>query len=575
MSKQKKLAAADPKPNAPQKGFRQSSSRVGGGAAFSSLRQHGTALPADLRRGPGTSLPTRADVSSATQASARNTERRGLGSPEKAPPIPPAIQAEPDEAFPGLNDRLSSLVEQTSLSEEQFNGLYDDKDAHRISGYRSDPVIAVKHLTPAELFSLSAFIDPARVSLGGFRNRYNSPNQQWMRGQHYYLETAVLAAAHDCLIPLFEVDVGLGRTSVDGYDAIRFLKCGRPVDTTEHGRVFFDCGDVCRCPACNKKMRVLPVKAEFLPAFGHEKAPFWYRLELSVTNNPETAGVHLEVGRDENGDPIFEDLFLLNEVGTYHRLDRFGTDAVDHVMTVVHSVFDFAHWLRRKGIFGGMGLVGDIKFNFFPDPSREFGCNHSILPHAHAIGNTPQLLGRDVAEVMFHQFLKMLIKEGGGRLAAYPDIYLKPCATVEELETAINYVVKPFKLAKSYIEGLSRGCPVVGLNIEFHQNVWTCESMFQGSCKHLVTLGNMHVNAGENYIGNRQYRTMTKKQLKEFFEKLELGEASRRDIQRYEEHQKAKEQQRIRRLEWERERQALNFERPVPVPGAGKPTTTN
>lgn len=524
----------------------------------SRLQRPGEAQSAVFQPGSGISCTTGPDSSPVPVTPAPDTECRGLGSPPKAILITPAIQAEPDPATANLSDHLSTLVEQATLSAEQLNEPYEGKDAHRISGYRSDPVIADRHVSPAELFSLLAFIDPARVSLGGFLNRYNAPNQTWMRSQRYYLETAVLAAAHECLVPLFETAEGSTRISVDGYDAKRFLTCGR---RTKAG--FFDCGDVCRCPACNKNMRVQPVKAEFLPAFGHQKAPHWYGVTFSVTNNPETAGVHLEVGRDDHNHPIFDDLFLLKETGTYSRLKRFSADEVDNVMTLVHGVFGFAHWLTLRGPFGGIGLVGDIDFNFYPDSSRPLGCGHSILPHAHGIGNTTRLLDRQDAEVMFHQFLKMLLKEGDGHLVAYPDIYLIPCATVEELEKTINYILKPYKLAKFYIQGLSHGCPVVGLNSEFHQNAWTCESMFKGSSKHLTTFGNMHVNAGPlNYVGERQYNTMTRKQVKKFLEDLERGEASKRDIQRHEEHLKAKEQARLRKLEWDRQRLAPLFDRP-------------
>lgn len=527
----------------------------------SRFNRPGEAPSAAFQPGAGTSFPTAPACSPVGEAIALDTECRGLGSPEKGQPSRPAIQAKPDVAFAALNPYLSSLIEQTTLSGEPFNGLYEGKDAHRIGGYRDNPVIAVKHLAPAELFSLKAFINPARVSLGGFLNRYNHPNQTWMKEQWHYLETAVLAAAHDCLVPLFETAEGLSRISVDDYDAIRFLKCGR---VTKAG--FFDCGDVCRCPSCNNQMRVEPVKAEFLSAFGHELAPFWSGVTFGVTNNPETAGVHVEVGRDENGDPIYEDLFLLKELGAYPRLKRFGTDAVDNVVTVVNTVFKFAHWLTLRGPFDGIGLVGDVDFNFYPDSSRPDGCNHSIFPHGHGIANMPRLLSRPDAEMMFHQFLKMLIKEGSGHLVGYPDICLKPCATAEELEKAINYALKPFKLAKFYIEGLSRGCPVVGLNVEFHQNAWNCERIFRGSNRHMLTFGNMHINAGPNYVGQRQYRKMTKKQVKKFFEKLERDEASRGDILRYENHQKAKEQDRLRKLERERRRQARHFERVTASP---------
>jgi len=427
-------------------------------------------------------------------------------------------------------------------------------------------VIAVKHLTPRDLFSLKAFIDPARISLAGFVNRYNDPNQTWMKDQWYYLQTAVLAAGHECLVDLFEVDVGVGRASVDGYDAIRFLKCGLLVKMKKRGRVFLDCGDVCRCPSCNKDMRVQPIKDEFLPVFGHERAPVSYGVTISATNNPETAGVHVEIGRDDQGEPIYEHLFLLKEVGTYPRLKRFSADEVDNVMTVVHSVFNFAHWLTWKGIFGGIGLVGDVDFSFYPDPSRPLGCGHSILPHAHGIGNTLRPLDRQDAEVMFAQYLKMLLKEGGGHLVAYPDIYLKPNATVEELEKTINYTIKPFKLAKFYIEGLRHGCPVVGLNSEFHQNAWTCESMFRGSSKHLVKFGNMHVNSRENYVGVHQHRTMTRNQVKEFLENLAKDEVSKKDIRRYENHLIAKEQERVRKLKRDRQKLAplfAQFDRPA------------
>jgi hypothetical protein len=465
---------------------------------------------------------------------------------------------QPSESIeaPDLDDDAAiHLVEQVILSSDLTSDLYSCPDAHRINGWRSDAVDSVKHLKPADLFSLEAFAGPARISLGGFVNRFNAPNQTWMREQKYYLERAVLAAAYECMIPLVTGIPGElpARLTIDDYDAIRFLKCGR-ASKYKGGVAFFSCGDVNRCPPCNKNMRVLPVIREFLPGF--IKHPHSYSIGIGTTNDPKTAGVHLEIGKDQAGAPIYEHLFLLRDAGEFERLPRFGIGNVDACLTVSKTVFDFAHWLthKRNKLFGGIGLLGDIDFTFVPDPSAPLGCSHSVLVHSHGFGNTPRLLTKDDAAVMYDQCLKMLIKEGGGHLVGYPDIYLKLCSTADELRQAINYCVKPFKLPHAYIEGLGRGCPVEGLNWEFHQSVWTCEQIFIGANKRLVCYGNMHVNSPD-YKFERQYRLMTANQVEDFLERLQRGDVSRQDFRRYEQHLLAGEQ--LRRYKLERQRQEL------------------
>jgi hypothetical protein len=364
-------------------------------------------------------------VGTGTMADPSQTEEGG-GEPSvedwAAPKKVPSDPVQPSESIeqPDLDDDAAiHLVEQAILSSDLTSELYSGSDAHRITGWRSDDVDSVKHLKPAALFSLEAFAGPARLSLGGFLNRYNSPNQTWMRDQKYYLERAVLAAAYECMVPLVTGIPGElpARLTIDDYDAIRFLKCGRPI-RQGGGVVFFSCGDVCRCPACNKNMRLLPVQREFLPGFG--RFPYWYGFGPSSTNNPETAGVHLEVGRDDDGHPIYDHLFLLSEVGDFRRLPRFSLDDKDAAQTVANTIFDFAHWLthKRNRLFGGIGLVGDIDFSFFLNPSKALGCYHSVLVHGHGFGNARRLLTGEDAALMYHQYLKMLIKEGGGRLVA-------------------------------------------------------------------------------------------------------------------------------------------------------------
>jgi hypothetical protein len=114
---------------------------------------------------------------------------------------------------------------------------------------------------------------------------------------------------------------------------------------------------------------------------------------------------------------------------------------------------------------------------------------------------------------MYVRYLKMLLKAGGNRLVAYPDICLKPGPTAEALEKTINYAIKPYKLPQFYVERLSSGCPVVGLNWEFHQVAWTCEAMFPND-NHVLRWGNMHVSA-PRYDFIRQYRKMTQAQVKD------------------------------------------------------------
>ena len=67
---------------------------------------------------------------------------------------------------------------------------------------------------------------------------------------------------------------------------------------------------------------------------------------------------------------------------------------------------------------------------------------------------------------------------------------------------------------------------------------------------------------------------MTKNQVKEFLENLETGDVSKRDIQRHEEHLKAKEQARLRKLERDRQKLAPLFVRPANTQSESQPPST-
>ncbi|HZM03474.1 MAG TPA: hypothetical protein VFC44_10640 [Candidatus Saccharimonadales bacterium] len=141
---------------------------------------------------------------------------------------------------------------------------------------------------------------------------------------------------------------------------------------------------------------------------------------------------------------------------------------------------------------------------------------------------------------MWFACLRRLLKAGSDQVYVYPDIVLRPIPTVEAMERAINYVIKPFKTAESYIDGLEHGCQVTGLNHAFAQTVFEAESLLNGPPQGYA-FGNMGQKSRGNYIGEPRRKKMSPIQLKRFMEKLKADEAPGWEIIRYLHHLESSE----------------------------------
>lgn len=371
----------------------------------------------------------------------------------------------------------------------------------------------VKQHDPDALFALRHFRGLPRWALGGFLKAMK--RSTWMRQQHDYAEMAALAAAYEI------------RGEASGLDAMKFLQCGKRVTRRDGRRYIAHCDQVSMCKRCNLHQRLNPAKDEFLRRF--HKARYWFGITVVAVSDPARAGVKIRRGYDNQGQPIDEYVYKPDDPESVAVIPRHGLDAPEPAMAVFDGAMRFCHWLTNNGYFGGLHAIPDMKITFYPDDHAESGIGHTANAHVHAYGNTSQLVDQDFGESMWKGALTCLIKGGCGELHGYPLILLIPAPTVEALETAMNYIIKPFKLVQMYREGLEKGCPVRGLNYEFHGLAWDIERLLPGSWIE-ERYGNMNTRARHRYIGIPQ---LTAAQVRIIRQKIRDDEAEGWEIERY------------------------------------------
>lgn len=306
---------------------------------------------------------------------------------------------------------------------------------------------------------------------------------------------------------------------------MKFLQCGKRVFRGD-GRSYIEhCDHLSVCKRCNLHQRLNPAKDEFIPRF--HKARFWLGVTVVAVSEPVLAGVKIRTGTDENGRPIDEYLYRPHESEGAPDLRRYVLDDPEAPMAVFEGAMRFCHWLTNNGYFGGLHAIPDIQITFYPDDRTANGVGHSANAHVHAYGNTSETVDKEFAERIWDGALTSFLKAGYGKLHGYPLILLIPAQDVESLETAMNYIIKPFKLVEIYRKGLANGCPVRGLNYEFHGLAWDIERLLPGSWKE-ERYGNMNTRARHRYIGipqlsPTQVRTLRQKIRDEDAEGWEIG----------------------------------------------------
>ena len=410
-------------------------------------------------------------------------------------------------------------------------------------GRSRTPAEYVKHTEPNEILALERLRDTPRLAFLGFLKRHSA--NSWMQAQHNSVQKAAIAAAHG-LMGMFRSYSGnvdhLGQwchVQIDDFEDVDFLNCGWSRKTQAGSRYFFQCDQPEYCPSCNRWLRVEPAKKEFLPAF--RSAPLWYGITVMATSDPAKAGVKMFAGYDEAGDEIYAPLVMLSEMVDWPKLPKY--DSQCRVPRVVASgLWSFMLWLIAGHYFDGLHIAGENDFTYYPDPRSPVGVSHTVNPHFHAYGNTKRPIDRRRAMFMLQAAVRLMLREGDGRLRAYPDIALRPIASPEEMKKAINYVFKPWNFAECYIDALTRGCPLVGLNLEFHTTYFGSERLLypfpspSGLSKRGAKLGNMSQRAGKNYVGTPLPVLLSPQQEKAFLKKTEGGDYWPWEAIRYQRH---------------------------------------
>jgi hypothetical protein len=429
------------------------------------------------------------------------------------------------------------------------------------------PVHLVKHTEPDELLILKRLFGLTKVALKSFLVRYGK--NPWMQAQGYYVQKAALAAAH------MRMAVWRSRsTHVDypgqwcslrlsTFDGDAFLNCGWSRKTRYGGRYFFKCHQPEYCPSCNYHLRVVPARREFLEAF--RSAPLWYSITVMATSHPAKAGVKMFVGYDDQGEEVYEPLVMLRELVDCPRLPKYDSQCAVPYM-VAAGLWELMPWMIAGHYFDGLHVAGENDFTYYPDSRSPVGVSHTVNPHFHGYGNTRRPFDRRRALFLLRNALQIMHEEGGGRLWAYPDIALRPILSADEMKKAINYVLKSWNFGQVYIDALARGCPVVGLNLEFQPTYFGSEAILHpfpsssGLSKWGARLGNMTQRAGKDYIGTPLPEEMSSQQVKRFLERLERGEVWSWETIRYEQHLAIRARQVQRRAR----QQAKEMEKELP-----------
>ena len=425
-------------------------------------------------------------------------------------------------------------------AEDAFQAKHDGRPA---PGHSRKAAQYIKHTEPNDLLSLERLLDEPRLALLGFLARHSK--NTWMQEQHNYVQKASIASAHGLM--------GMWRSygeyvdfpgqwchlNVDSFEPMDFLNCGWSRKKRNGTRYFFQCKQPEYCPSCNYQLRVKPACSEFLPAFG--SAPHWYSLTAMATSDPSKAGVKMFAGYDAAGDEVYEPLVMLLELVDWPRLSKYNSQcAVPYLVSA--GLWSLMPWLIAGHYFDGLHVAGENDFTYFPDPLSPVGVSHTINPHFHAYGNTRIPFDRRRALFLLKAALTLMHREGGGRLWAYPDIALRPISSDQEMKKAISYVFKPWDFAEVYIDALAHGCPLVGLNLEFHTTYFGSEHVLHpipspsGLSKWGAKLGNMTQRAGKSYVGTPLPALLSAQQEARFLARLARNEVFSWEVLRYSQH---------------------------------------
>lgn len=470
-----------------------------------------------------------------TLADEADVQPQNIGSPSNANPEPAAGAQAGSRTARMCNCSIEELDAEDD-SHEKLTGRPKP-------GRSRTPAQFVKHTEPNELLALERLLDTPRLALFGFLKRHSA--NTWMQAQHNYVQKAAIAAAHGSM--------GMFRSygeyvdypgqwchlQIDDFEVVDFLNCGWSRKPKKGSPYFEQCRQPEYCPSCNRWLRVEPAKKEFLPAF--RSAPLWYGITVMATSDPAKAGVKMFAGYDLAGDEIYEPLVMLSEMVDWPKLPKYDSQCAVPYM-VASGLWSFMLWLIAGHYFDGLHIAGENDFTYYPNPSSPVGVSHTVNPHFHAYGNTKRPLDRRRAMFMLQAAVIRMIKEGGGRLWAYPDIALRPIASPEEMKKTINYVFKSWNFAECYIDALARGCPLVGLNLEFHTTYFGSERLLypfpspSGLSKRGAKLGNMSQRAGKDYVGTPLPVLLSPKQVKRFLERLAREEIWPWEAIRYDQH---------------------------------------
>lgn len=411
----------------------------------------------------------------------------------------------------------------------------DADEAERRRPRDGRAVTEVKHVNKDALFNLISLPELTRMLLASFLKRRS--RNTWMCDQRLYLQEASLAAAHQAMAVHAALNQGrcadgtLSSLALSGFDGGNFLNCGTRVAKDEGQGAFIRCHQPFYCRQCNRWERLEPAKEEFLPKF--DRASAWYGVTVVGVSDPEKAGVRVRT-YDEEGVPHDHWLYRLAEHGSCERLPRFNTDDEWFYRSrcVSEATYLTANWLTNNLYFDGLHVVPDLSFTFFRD---EFGgVGHTVNPHIHGYGNTHKVIDAHWGQHVYHGATACASKAGGLEFA-YMDILLVPAPTVAALEKAMNYVLKPFKFAEWYIDGLQNGCSLIDLNYAFHDVVFGAEELLPVGAPG-QKFGNMSMKAGGHYLGRPPLKEMSSQQLKVFRGKLDANDLWGWEIERYERH---------------------------------------
>jgi hypothetical protein len=429
----------------------------------------------------------------------------------------------------------------TGVAEVQCVGDEDDPHSsiqHHFTGAKH--IVQVKQCDPSAILRLSAVGAAAKDALDHFLRRH--AKFAWMRDQDFYVQKAALAAAHDAMHTAVDDPHESGwieryRSVETHFDVMSFLKCGLRIRRKGYPP-FWKCGQVELCPRCNLNERVKIAKDEFLPAFGPviDDGKAWFGITVIGRSNPKNAGVKIKVGEDDEHKPVYSYLFRPSGRFVYPKLTKFSVSECDLRPRIVsEALLRFLNWLTDGRYFDGLQAFRDISLTFFPD--RATGVRHTVNCHWHGYGNTSRQFTHQQAKRMWMGCARILCDLAEREAVAYPDITFHPIPTAAALETAMNYIIKPFKFANWYLNGLKRKCPLVALNREFFLNAFECEEVLAGT-KAGSVFGNMSQKSRPYYIGKPPPVILKRHQIERFLELQDKGEAYAWEYERYQNHLK-------------------------------------